>query len=98
MIERKPRKMTVDGIEVEVMADAADDFEIVEAIAVTSSPESTDSERICALATMYRALLGDGYRRVKQELRARNGGRLPCAAMTDFMGEVMERMGGDAKN
>ena len=48
--------VTVDGIEVTVLMDEADDFEVVEQIAVNADPDSTAAERISALVRVYKAV------------------------------------------
>ena len=91
------KTVEVDGIRVTVLADVSDDFEIVEAVYTSNDPESTPAERGRARLRMYRALLGADYRRAKDELRAKNGGRLPTQAFLDFC-EAVIREAGDAKN
>lgn len=88
--ENKGTTVTIDGIEVTVLMDAADDFEVVEQVAVNADPDSTAGERISALVRVYKALFGRDYKRVKDELRAKNGGRLPVKVMTDFAARVMD--------
>lgn len=84
--------VTVDGIEVTVLMDEADDFEVVEQIAVNADPDSTAAERISALVRVYKAVFGPDYKRVKDELRRKNGGRLPVAVMSGFAGKVMSEV------
>lgn len=81
--------VTVSGITVDVLMDAADDFELVEQIAVNADPDSTAAEKISAMVRVYKAIFGRDYRRVKDELRRKNGGRLPIAVMSDFAATVM---------
>ena len=85
-------KVTVSGITVEVLMDAADDFEVVEQIAVNADPDSTAAERISAMVRVYKAIFGKDYKRVKDELRAKNGGKLPVAVMSDFATTVMNEV------
>lgn len=91
------KTVTVDGIEVRPIADAADDFEIVEAVAASSDPNAPEYAKTLATVRVYRAILGADYERVKAELRAKNGGRLPVAVMIDFMAKVLTKMG-EVKN
>lgn len=85
-------KVTVSGITVEVLMDAADDFEVVEQIAINADPDSTAAERISAMVRVYKAIFGRDYKRVKDELRAKNGGKLPVAVMSDFATTVMNEV------
>lgn len=91
------KAITVDGIELVPRHDMADDYDVVEAVAVTSDPDAPDYAKTRATVRVYRALLGADYDRVKAELRERNGGKLPCSVMIDFMAKVMQEMG-EAKN
>ena len=91
------KAITVDGIEVRPLADAADDFEVVEAVAASSDPSAPDYAKTLATVRVYRAILGADYERVKAELRAKHGGRLPVEVMIDFMSKVMNGMA-EAKN
>lgn len=93
----EPKAITVDGIELSPRRDMADDYDVVEAVAVCSDPDAPDYAKTLATVRIYRALLGGDYDRVKAELRERNGGKLPVSAMIDFMAEVMGKMG-EAKN
>ena len=89
---KKGVAVTVSGITVEVLMDAADDFEVVEQIAVNADPDSTAAERISAMVRVYKAIFGKDYKRVKDELRRKNGGRLPVAVMSDFATTVMNEV------
>lgn len=91
------KAITIDGIEVCPLADAADDFEVVEAVAASSDPNAPDYAKTLATVRVYRAILGADYERVKAELRAKNGGRLPVEVMIDFMAKLMAKMG-EVKN
>ena len=84
--------VTVSGITVDVQMDAADDFELVEQIAINADPDSTAAERISAMIRVYKAIFGKDYKRVKDELRAKNGGKLPVAVMSDFATTVMNEV------
>lgn len=81
--------VTVSGITVDVLMDSADDFELVEQIAINADPDSTAAEKISAMVRVYKAIFGKDYKRVKDELRRKNGGRLPVAVMSDFATTVM---------
>lgn len=84
--------VTVSGITVDVLMDAADDFEVVEQIAVNADPDSTAAEKIGAMVRVYKAVFSKDYKRVKDELRRKNGGRLPVAVMSDFATTVMNEV------
>lgn len=93
----KPDKpILVDGIKVEVTADAFDDFEITECIADLYDDEATDGEKTASAVKMYRLVFGDEFPRVKRELRAKHGGKLTNETMNSFMGDVIEAV--KAKN
>lgn len=85
-------ELEVDGIRVEgVTAEALADFEFLEAVAALSDPAATDAEQLRALASIAPIVFGaPQWRRVKAELRARNGGRLPAEAATSFIFGVLE--------
>lgn len=84
--------VTVDGITVTVNLDASDDFEIVEQIAVNANPDSTAIEKISAMIRVYKAIFGADYKRVKDELRRKHGGKLPVSVMNDFALTVMNEI------
>ena len=86
----------VDGIKVEVTADAFDDFEITECIADLYDEESTDGAKTAAAVKMYRIVFGEDFPRIKRELRAKHGGKLTNEVMSEFMAEVIEAV--NAKN
>ena len=88
----KGATVTVSGITVEVLMDSADDFVVVEQIAVNADPDSTAAERISAMVRVYKAIFGKDYKRVKDELRRKHGGRLPVAVMSDFATTVMNEV------
>ena len=96
MAARKGKAVEIDGIKLTVAIDTADDFEIVEQMAVMADEQSTSNEKLSATVRIYKILLGDDYRRVKDELRAKNGGLLPLKAMSDFIAKVFKAAG--AKN
>lgn len=86
----------VDGIKVEVTADAFDDFEITECIADLYDEDSTDSAKMAAAVKMYRLVFGGDFPRIKRELRAKHGGKLTNDVMGQFMADVIEAA--NAKN
>lgn len=81
--------VTVRGIEVTINPAATDDIEFVELIAANADPSATAAERLSAMVGVFKVLFGDDYRRVKTELRAKNGGTLPVNVMSDFATTVM---------
>lgn len=92
----KKTAMKVDGIEVNVTAEALDDFEITEALADMEDDSLDDGAKMRAAVRFMRTLFGADFRRVKDELRAANGGRLTNERMTAFAGKAIEAAG--AKN
>lgn len=90
--EAEAAPIEVDGIRVEgVTAEALADFEFLEAVAALSDPGATDSEQLRALAAIAPLTFGSGqWRRIKAELRGRNGGRLPADVATKFIFGVLE--------
>lgn len=93
----KPDKPTVvDGIKVEVTADAFDDFEITECVADLYDEDADDGAKTTAAVKMYRLVFGADFPRIKRELRAKNGGKLTNEAMSQFMAKVIEAV--NAKN
>lgn len=93
MAAKKPA-LAVDGIELNVKAADLDDFDLVEALADASS-EDVDVQ-MQAVVRVFRIVYGDDYKRVKSELREKNGGRLTTEIMMGFFGATMEALG--AKN
>lgn len=89
--KKKPATATVRGITVRLDFDLASDFEVVEQGAIAADPDSTDSEKLAATLRVYRLIFGADYRRVKDELRAKNGGRLSTQDMVGFVAEVLEK-------
>lgn len=88
---KKTATATVQGITVNLDFDLADDFEVVEQGAIAADPDSTDAEKLAATLRVYRLIFGADYRRVKDELRAKNGGRLSTQDMVGFVAEVLEK-------
>lgn len=93
MAAKKPA-LVVDGISLNVKAEDLDDFELVEALADANS-EDMDVQ-MQAVVRVFRIVYGDDYKRVKSELREKNGGKLTTEIMMGFFGETMEALG--AKN
>lgn len=93
MAAKKPA-LAVDGIELNVKAEDLDDFDLVEALADANS-EDMDVQ-MQAVVRVFRIVYGDDYKRVKSELREKNGGKLTTEIMMGFFGETMEALG--AKN
>lgn len=94
----KGRAVEVDGISVTVAIDQSDDWELAEASLTINDPDATQLEKSRALVRQCKLVLGSDYQRVMGELRARNGGRLPAAAVVSFCNRVLAAEGGDAKN
>lgn len=85
----KGTTVEVDGIEVTVAVDPADDYELIECAYVSSDPEAGTVEKNRAYFRRNHILLGDSYDRVMGELRAANGGRLPRDVVANFMARVI---------
>ena len=92
--EKQPAPVTVRGIAVEgVTPDTLNDFEFLETVAAMSDPDADDAEKLRAVAGICPAVLGRRqWRRVKSELRAANGGKLPTEAVMGFIEELMEAL------
>lgn len=90
---KAPAAMEVQGIAVEgVTAESLADFEFLEAVAVLCDPTATDSEQLRAMAGIAPAVFGAAqWRRIKAELRERNGGSLPADAVMGFVFDVLEQ-------
>lgn len=84
-------RMEIDGIEVEPVVNPGDDFEVAECFCTIFSDESTGGEKVSAMSRLLTVLFGTDAKRVKSELRAKNGGSLTHACVSRFVGEVMER-------
>ncbi|HJA28466.1 MAG TPA: hypothetical protein IAA15_02685 [Candidatus Olsenella pullicola] len=97
MAGAKGSAVEVDGIEVTVVVDPADDYELIECACVSSDPGAGVEERNRAYFRRNHILLGDGYDRVMGELRAANGGRLPRDVVASFMSRVVAGVA-EAKN
>ena len=91
---KQPASVMVRGIAVEgVTPDTLNDFEFLETVAAMSDPDADDAEKLRAVAGICPAVLGRRqWRRVKSELRAANGGRLPTEAVMGFIEELMEAL------
>lgn len=97
MRRRNGTTVEVDGISVTVDVDIADDYEVTEQAAIANDPYATAAERMSSTIRVYKLLLGKDYRRVKDELREKNGGKLPTEKMVSFIAEVIAKVG-EAKN
>ena len=89
--EKLGKSFTVRGIAIEgVTPETADDFELLEIIAVLSDPEADDGERVRAMAQYGPAVFGKAqWKRIKPELRAQNDGRLTSETVMGFIDEVL---------
>lgn len=92
-VKKTKRTVEVDGIEVTLDLGILDDYELTEQLVINADPASSRSERLGALVRAYRILFGDDYQRVKDELRAMNGGGLPNGAMVNFAHAVIGKVG-----
>lgn len=87
--------ITVSGVTVDLDPAVLDDWDLVEALSdMIDADETGDGVAGLRATTRYmRTLLGADYARVKSELRAANGGRLPAEAMREFCTGVVEAAG-----
>lgn len=98
--ERAARRGTtveVDGIEVTVAVDPADDYGLIECAMTMADESAPVADHNRAYFRRNHILLGDAYDRVMGELRAQNGGRLPRDAVASFMARVVAGVA-EAKN
>ena len=93
----KGTTVEVDGIEVTVAVDPADDYELIECAYVSSDPGAETAEKNRAYFRRNHILLGDSYDRVMGELRAANDGRLPRDVVASFTARVIAKVA-EAKN
>lgn len=87
----------VDGIEVTVAVDPADDYGLIECAMVMADESAPVADHNRAYFRRNHILLGEAYDRVMGELRAQNGGRLPRDAVASFMARVVAGVA-EAKN
>ena len=80
--------MIVDGIELDVTADALDDFDVLECLAVMVDDDSSDKERMVAVPKLFRLVFGNDWKRIKNELRAQHDGRLTNATVMEFFNSL----------
>lgn len=92
--EKLAGSIEVNGITVEgVTAETLDDFDFLEAIAISSDPDATDSEKLLAFTKVGPIVFGaDQWKRIKRELREQNGGRLPVESVMGFIDGVLVRL------
>ena len=88
--KKSDKPTVVDGIELNVTAEDFDDFDITECMAALADPDAEDGEKLTATVRMFRLVFKGDYQRVKDELRAKNGGRLTNECMGDFLNRVIE--------
>lgn len=88
--------MIVNGIEVNVTKADLDDFDVVECLSVMMDEEASDRQRMVAIPKLLKLVFKADWQRVKDELRAQNGGRLPNDAVMGFLNSCIEQL--NAKN
>ena len=93
----KGTTVEVDGIEVTVAVDPADDYELIECAMTMADESAPVADHNRAYFRRNHLLLGEGYDRVMGELRAANGGRLPRDVVASFMARVIAGVA-EAKN
>lgn len=84
------KPIVVDGIKVDVTVEDFDDYEITECLAALGDPDAEEGEQLTAMVRFFKLLFKSDYQRVKDELRAANGGRLTNEAMAAFANRVIE--------
>lgn len=94
---RRGTTVEVDGIEVTVAVDPADDYGLIECAMTMADESAPVADHNRAYFRRNHILLGDAYDRVMGELRAQNGGRLPRDAVASFMARVVAGVA-EAKN
>lgn len=84
---KRPDSVRVEamGVAVEVRTDALDDYDVLCAI------DEAGADSLRGMLVFVRAVLGDEYDRVIDELRDGDG-RLPMSRVAQFVGEVQEKV------
>lgn len=89
--DRKPKakddnviKITVRGIELEVLKDALDDFELLDDL-----NELEQNENPARLPSVLRRLIGSQWKMAMNSLRGENG-RVSVEDGAEFVGEILE--------
>ena len=82
----KELHVTVRGIELTVMSDALDDFELLDDL-----NELEQNENPGRLPSILRRLVGDQWKKVVDNLRGENG-RVSVEEGAKFVGEVLEAL------
>lgn len=88
--------MIVDGIELDITAEALDDFDVVECLAVMMDDASSDKDRMIAIPKLFRLVFGPDWQRIKNELREQHEGKLTNATVMGFFNTLTEEL--QAKN
>lgn len=96
--EKLGHSITVQDITIEgVTPDTLNDFDFLETVATMSDPDADDAAKLRAMANTGPVIFGSKeWKRIKAELRERNGGRLTAETVMEFLNEVMAAL--DAKN
>lgn len=81
------KSVTVQGIKIKIDPAALDDWELTEIIADIQYGDSGDALKTVFLA---RKVLGPEYEKVKDHLKARNGGRVSNEAFSAFVKDVFQ--------
>lgn len=84
-------KVEVDGIELAISVDPANDYELVECSSIATDPSSSVQEQNLAYIRRNHIILGDDYDRVMSELRSANGGELPVRVVMDFVARAVSK-------
>lgn len=78
--------VTVRGLELKVMSDALDDFELLDDL-----NELEQNDNPGRLPSILRRLVGDQWKKVIEHLRGENG-RVSVEDGSEFIGEVLEAL------
>ena len=81
-----------DGFVLEVADDAADNMELVDALADTQDEDPLAMSRVCLL------VLGKTQRKALYDHLRCEDGRVPVAAVNDVLTEIFAALGGAGKN
>ncbi len=80
----KFQNVTVSGITVSVNPDSLDDYELVERLHELHEGQDYGGEFV----EMVKAVLGDQYQSVKDELKKQNDGKLTVTKMGEFIDSI----------
>lgn len=85
------RKVTVDGIEIDIAFDPEDDYQLFAYTMTFTDPESSGFEASKAIDARNRLVLGEKYEEALSAIRKKNGGKLPVAEVNKFVAKVINK-------